>query len=192
MTTGPVYGLDICKEMIDMANVKKETDKHDIEYIVQDVSAPFKLPMQFDIAALTWLLAHSNSYEMITRIMKNVYDNLKPGGRAVSIGIIGQPMDKMRELEKYGFYKFTYPDGITELVDGTPGKVQILAPGLDIVLDDYWFSQEAFHKALVEVGFVNIEWAPLTLSPEWRGDKHFWDKFIENNAHGFFSAYKPE
>ena len=196
MTTGEVYGLDISPGMIEKAKEQQKEDDKEITYVVQDASAPFKLSKEFDVVALTWLLAHSSGFEMTKAFLKNVYANLRPGGRVVSIGMLGKPYNDMVELQKYGFYEIKYPqevhDGIRDLREGDFAKVRILAPGLDLVLDDYWIPEESFTRALEEVGFVNIKWHPLTLSPEWPGEKNYWDKFLEHSAHGFFTANKPE
>ena len=45
MTTGQVYGLDISPGMIEKAKEQTPTDGQEITYLVQDVSAPFKLPV---------------------------------------------------------------------------------------------------------------------------------------------------
>ena len=92
-----MWGVDISQDMVDLA---KQQGPANIKYMVADCCQPLDLGMQFDVISCAFLLQHSKSEEMLEGFLTNIYNNLKPGGRAfgmnggIGLDIIGKNVDK--------------------------------------------------------------------------------------------------
>ena len=82
LTTGPVYGVDISKDMISLAKAQ-QTENDGITYILHDCSVPLELDIKFDIVCMTYLLQYARDYGMILDFFQTAKSLLKEGGKLI-------------------------------------------------------------------------------------------------------------
>lgn len=77
--SGYILGLDISNEML--SQFKKNCDKWDnVEFINQRVDTSFKGKFLFDKVFMSFVL-HGFPHDVRLRVLKNIFDNLKVGGK---------------------------------------------------------------------------------------------------------------
>ncbi len=76
--TGTLTGVDIAEEM-EIQFKKRFAGDARAEYLSMRIDQPFKLEKEYDRAFMAFVL-HGFPHEVRLQIIKNIYDNLKPGG----------------------------------------------------------------------------------------------------------------
>ena len=143
--SGRVVGVDISTKMIELANKQEAKEPLGIEYIVCDVLKMGKIG-SFDLVVTSYILNYAQSKEELLKMCQNIYSNLKPGGRFVSVNDNSeQPPESYLTSEKYGFVKI-----ISEpLQEGTPITYTFTIPGegKTFCFDNYYLSKATYEWA---------------------------------------------
>nr|VFJ46773.1 MAG: Ubiquinone/menaquinone biosynthesis C-methylase UbiE [Candidatus Kentron sp. FM]VFJ47751.1 MAG: Ubiquinone/menaquinone biosynthesis C-methylase UbiE [Candidatus Kentron sp. FM]VFK07947.1 MAG: Ubiquinone/menaquinone biosynthesis C-methylase UbiE [Candidatus Kentron sp. FM] len=174
-----VVGVDISKEMLELAMREEKTAPLGIEYRVGDVLDLGRIG-EFDRVVATYLLNYARTREELLKMCRNIYLNLKPGGRFVTINNNNeQPPNLYKKLEKYG----STCNIFGPLEDGTPITI-ILKPGSseELCFDVYYLSNATHESVFREAGFKEIIWHPVKISPEGiqKFGQEYWQDFLEN------------
>ena len=176
---GRVVGVDISTKMVELAKQQEAQEPLGIEYIVCDVLKMGKIG-SFDLVVASYLLNYAQTKEELLKMCQNIYANLKPGGRFVSVNDNGeQPPESYLTSEKYGFIK-----SISEpLQEGTPITYTYTVPGEDktFCFDNYYLSQATYEWAFRTAGFKETRWHKPIVSPEGVREfgQEFWQDFLD-------------
>lgn len=170
-------GVDVSEGMIKIAKQKEALNPLGIKYLVGKVGELKKIG-EFDVVTAGFLLHYSQDKEELLRMCKDVYKNLKKGGRFISIN--RSPFTPLNKNAKYG----SICESIGEFKEGAGMKVTLYGNGGDVNCSfvNYHWSKETYECALKEAGFENIKWVPLEVSKEGIKEmgKDFWNEWYQN------------
>ena len=140
----------------------------------------FIIGEQFKLVVASYILNYAQSKEELLKMCQNIYSNLKPGGRFVSVNDNSeQPPESYLTSEKYGFVK-----SISEpLQEGTPITYTFTIPGegKTFCFDNYYLSKATYEWAFRTAGFKAIHWHKPIVSPKGVREfgKEFWQDFLD-------------
>ncbi len=160
--TKHVVGVDISEKMIEIARQEEAREPLGIEYLVGDVLELGEID-QFDIVVAAFLLNYSQTKEQLLKMCQNIYGNLKPNGRFVTInGNVDMPAEVYPKWRKYSIIKSISGP----LQEGTPITITFDINGEQFSFDNYCLSKATYNWAFQEAGFREIHWHKQTISPE--------------------------
>ncbi|PHJ55341.1 methyltransferase type 11 [Nostoc linckia z18] len=172
-----VIGVEISEKMIELARREEATQPQGIEYILADVLELGKIG-NFDLVAASFLLNYAQTREELLKMCHNIFINLKPGGRFVTMNNnASQPPTSYLATEKYGFIKSIN----SPLIEGTPITYTIYGNGQKFSFDNYYLSTETYEWAFRSVGFQEVNWQKPIVSPQGVEEfgQEFWQDFID-------------
>ena len=174
-----VVGVDISEKMLELAREEEIQEPLGLEFLQGDVCDLGKIE-RFDLVVASYLLNHASSKEKLQQMCQSIWENLKPGGRFVSMNNnLEQPPESYRKLNKYGYTKSIS----APLAEGTPINVIFINPvdGKKFSVEDYYLSKETYEWAFRSVGFKEIRWHSPIVSPEGieKFGQEFWQDFID-------------
>ena len=95
---GYILGLDVSEEMAGQFN--KKCQKYDnVKFKSSRIDIPLSFDRKFDVVFMSFVL-HGLPHEARLKVVKNIYDNLKPGGRFCLLDFSEFKMDEMPKLHK--------------------------------------------------------------------------------------------
>lgn len=184
-----VVGVDISQKMIELAKQEENQQKLDIQYIVADVMELGKIG-DFDLVVASYLLNYAQTEAQLKKMCQTIFSNLKQGGRFVTINNnTEQSPSSYLKTEKYGFIKT-----ITEpLQPGTAINLTFSIDGQKFSFDNYYLSRNTYQNVLEEVGFQNITWRKMQVSPEGieKFGQEFWQDYLDCMPHLCIECVKP-
>jgi toxoflavin synthase len=171
-----VTGADLSSTMITAAKYEEQMRPLGIDYLVMDAT---NMPVIgiFDIVTAVWLLHYAPTETSLQTMCRNIANNLKNGGRFVTIVPNPNFVTDRGDMEAYLF------------------RTQTLNPGEDIqrvrldFLQSDTFSIEytqwpfnSYEKALRLAGFDFIKWVPMEIAEQGliQMGKDFWAQFRNN------------
>jgi len=141
----------------------------------------------FDVAVMGCCICYCSSQEMLVAWLRNMYNNLKPGGRLVCINTRGAlPEAKQKELKE----KFN----VEYLVEDSGGSKSFSSPAMCIMPNgwraDYIFLEaQTIHDAMVEVGF-QVERRQMVPDPDYNGKEDL-ARMVQLQPYDLFIATTP-
>ncbi|MBD2409789.1 SAM-dependent methyltransferase [Nostoc calcicola FACHB-389] len=172
-----VVGVEISQKMIELARQEEAREPQNIEYILADVLELGKIG-SFDLVVASFLLNYAQTKEELLKMCQNIFANLKPGGRFVSMNNnASQPPTSYLATQKYGFIKtINLP-----LREGTPITYTISNNEQKFSFDNYYLSTETHEWAFQSVGFQQVRWQKPIISPQGVQEfgEEFWQDFID-------------
>ncbi len=170
-------GVDISEKMIELARRQEARIPLGIEYIVCDVLELGEIGC-FDLVVASYLLNYAQTKEQLLQMCQSIYANLKCGGRFVSVNNNSeQSPESYPSSEKYGFIK-----SIAEpLQEGAPVTYTFFFDGQKFNFDKYYLSRATYEWAFRTVGFKQIRWRNMLVSPAGAREfgKEFWRNFLD-------------
>ncbi len=156
-----IIGVDISKNMINLAQQEEAKTALGIEYLIQDVTKLASIGY-FDIVMGIYLFPYASTQPALQAMCQAVYNNLKPGGRAIAITMDPNLSNqRLSAFEKYGV-SFAAEE---QLQDGTTITAVVEMPGGDSVDMMIWhWQQETYENILRQVGFRKIVWHLVQVS----------------------------
>jgi hypothetical protein len=105
-----------------------------------------------------------------------MYDNLRPGGKVVSITLNPHISEALTIYEQYGL-RMSANQGLR---DGASFIAIIDLPEGSIKLSTYYWTQKAYAEALQSVGFGEVIWHPYQVSEEGVAayGEEYWQAFL--------------
>lgn len=171
-----VIGVDISEKMIEIARQEEAREPLGIEYLVGDVLELGEID-QFDIVVAAFLLNYSQTKEQLLKMCQNIYVNLKPNGRFVTVNAnVELPAEVDPKLEKYSSLKGKVISG--PLQEGTPITITVDLDGEQFSFDNYCLSKATYNWAFQEAGFKKIHWHKQMISPQ--SIKQFGEEFWQD------------
>lgn len=171
-----VEGADISSGMIALARAAEKENPLGIRYHVQNV-LDLKLDKRFDLITASYLLNYARNGEELTAFAKVIASHLNPGGRFITINSNPDYQAPASTLRPYGFTREN-----ESRQEGAEIRYRFYQEdGSHIEVVNYHLEKATHEKALKQVGFSEIEWHDLALSPEAgaEGDADFWKPLLE-------------
>jgi hypothetical protein len=161
--------------MISYAQEMENAAPLGIEYRVQDAINCGQLG-HFDRVTAVSLFPYASTKQILRAMCQTIYDNLRPGGKLVSITLNPHISESLDIYEQYGL-RMIAEDG---LKDGVSFIAIINLPGGSIKLSTYYWTQAAYEEALQSVGFEEITWRPYQVSEEGVAayGEEYWQDFL--------------
>ncbi|MBD2294686.1 class I SAM-dependent methyltransferase [Anabaena sphaerica FACHB-251] len=183
-----VVGVDISEKMLELARQEEAKNQLDIQYIVGNVMELGKIG-DFDLVVASYLLNYAQTEEQLQKMCQTIFTNLKPGGRFVTLNNNSEqsPISYLK-TEKYGFIKT-----ITEpLQPGTAIKLIFSVADKQFSFDNYYLSKDTYKKVLEKVGFKDIRWQKMLVSPEGIKEfsQEFWQDYLDCMPHFGIECFK--
>ena len=171
-----VEGVDISKEMIQLARGSEEKSPLGITYHIQDV-LNLKLNNKFDLITASYLLNYAKNVEELTQFGKVISEHLNPGGRFITINSNPDYQAPVNTLRKYGFTR----ENESRLEGGKIVYRFYQEDGSHIEVINYHHEKTTHEMALQYAGLSNIKWHPLELYSELVNelDADYWKLIID-------------
>jgi len=190
-----VVGMDYSEKMIEVARQKEARESLGIEYFVGDV-AEFGKIGSFDLVTAALLLHYAQTKEQLLKMCQNIYANLEPGGRFITIN---GNFDKAeispevsQKLQKYSVPNrplgpFDEGDTIT-----ITSPVILESTGQKFTVDIYYFTKATYMWAFQKAGFEEVHWREPTISPEGIQEfgQDFWQDALDYPFYWFIECVK--
>lgn len=182
-----VVGVDISSMMISLARNKEKKDPLGIRYECIDV---LELPVmgKFDIVLGSFLLHYSRKKEELAAMCRNIYANLKDGGRFV--GVNSCPDKPLQSDTRYDITRTC--EG--PLRDGSVIKITLYEDGKPACsFDNYHWTRKTYGDALTAAGFTNIEWHGIEASQDGieKFGSRFWAPYLKQPGVAVFECKRP-
>jgi ubiquinone/menaquinone biosynthesis C-methylase UbiE len=186
-----VVGVDVSAQMIALAKKQEKERPLGIEYRVKDAIALGKIG-EFDCAISSYLLAYAQTRSQLWQMCQTIFINLKPGGRFVTITTDYQYFQGQRShLEKYDI--FWQCPAVLQAGDVISFTLKTI-DDRDVSFDNYYFSRKTYEEVLRDVGFSEIRWHSLQVSPEGIAakGKEYWQDFLDRPLVIGIECWKPK
>lgn len=173
-----VVGVDLSETMIGFARQEEARAPLGIEYLVRDVCELGRVG-EFDLVLASYLLNYARTEEHLRQMCTVIAANLRPGGRFIAMNNNPeQTAETFEQVRRYGFTKRVQQPSLQE---GSPITIIIVVEGREIQFENYYLSFSAHERALRSVGFKEVRWQPLLLSPEGAkaNGAAFWRDFLD-------------
>lgn len=142
----------------------------------------------FDVVRANFLLENFPLKEDMYSCARNVYDNLKPGGRYVGLWAPGaHSADRKRVVRELVGMDTSDISGMSS---GDVCRISYADIGNDKVFEWYLRSEDELAECLSSVGFVNISFQRLAVDPAYKGSQDL-KKFVEVVGNRHILATKP-
>jgi len=183
-----VVGIDISREMIDLAWRSEEATQLGIRYEEADganLGAMVETLGKFEIATAQWLFDYAETREHLQQMCQSLAAILEPGGRFVHLG---SNFDSLFHHPE-NFVK----DGATFETSGPYGDGARIRwtvrfrNGETVSAENTMWTPETISKELRAAGFQEVEWPPTVVGPVAYSvvDPEYWREFI---AHPWFAV----
>lgn len=170
-----VMGVDVSKEMIKLARMQEKQNPLGIKYFVYDALNLPKLD-EFDIVIGTLLLHYSKTKTELLRMCKNIYKNIKYGGKF--IGLNSNPNNPLSLDKKYGSMVIAKKP----LKEGDALKVTLFDGDKKVCsFINYYWKKKTYNEAFKKAGFKKIKWQQPIVSKEGieKYGKDFWRYYFK-------------
>jgi SAM-dependent methyltransferase len=171
-----VVAVDIAPEMIAVAKGIEERTRLGVEYLTYDIAEMPALG-SFDVVTAVYLLHYAQSKEHLGRLCRGIAQNLKPGGRFVTV--VANP-EFNPAGPNYAKYGFTFSQRVDAKEGSSVALVFLVEPPV-MIHYQYW-TRATYEGALAEAGFRTIVWERLQPSPEAETQfgREFWEDYLRN------------
>jgi ubiquinone/menaquinone biosynthesis C-methylase UbiE len=186
-------GVDLSDKMIEVARLEEIKNSLGIEYVVSDVLELGHIG-NFDIVITPFLLGYSETKEELSKMCQVIYNNLKQGGRLVSMNNHPNLLPNSDSIfEKYGLTKNVsspLKDGnqitITMTVENENGERE------KVTFTSYYFTKKTIEWGLKNAGFRKISWYAPQISPAGiqKFGQSFWQDFLTNPSVIYAECFK--
>jgi toxoflavin synthase len=180
LSAAQVIGVEISEKMIELARQAEAREPQNIEYILGDVFELGKIG-SFDLVVASYLLNYAQTREQLLKMCQNIFANLKPGGRFVTINNNDSQLpSSYLSTEKYGFIKTID----SALIEGTPIKyTYTISHGEQkFTFYNYYLGTDTYEWAFRSAGFKEIRWQKPIVSPQGVEEfgQEFWQDFLDS------------
>jgi toxoflavin synthase len=170
-----IVGVDESEGMVKFARTREDEEGLGIEYLTGKVGKLGRLG-EFEVVTAAFLLHYSKTKAELESMVNDVYDNLRPGGRFITIN--NNPKNPLSEDKKYGNLISCDNAPIRE------GDILNVShyPETSVAFPNYFWSWETYMAAIEKAGFSNIREMPFGVSQEGikKEGKDFFQDFLDN------------
>ena len=181
-----VYGVDLSKEMIELAIQKEQTLNQNIQYYVSNV-INFRIQKTFDLITASYLLNYAKNEEDLRKMAQTIHTHLKPGAYFKTVNsnpLFISPTDLLK-------YHVTREDEGKE--NGSKVAFRFYNPDKTFIeVTNFNLSIELHEKVFEQEGFTDFKWQSISVSPDGIKNypKDYWNTFIQSAPIICFSCRK--
>jgi ubiquinone/menaquinone biosynthesis C-methylase UbiE len=182
-----VTGVDISSEMISLAQESESQKPLGVAYHVADV-LNLHLHHEYDFVCASYLLNYAKNADELQQMIHVIEKHLKPGGKFVTINSNPDYSADKSILKKYGFTRENFG---TE--DGSETIYSLYLPDDGCIkITNYNLSRKLHQHAFEAVGFSDVIWSDIEVSPEGKKEfgEEYWDDIINSKPVSGISARK--
>ncbi|KNC76692.1 hypothetical protein SARC_10820 [Sphaeroforma arctica JP610] len=141
----------------------------------------------FDLIRASFVMEVFPTLDLTRACLQNLYDNLKPGGRIVSITASGAhtPEDGKVVLDTVGMAT----TDLTKINPGDPVDCTYVKLSTPTTISWLWRPEEQLRKVLQEVGFSDICFQRLLVDPQYSGPDDL-ETFVNHVGNRIVTATK--
>jgi toxoflavin synthase len=189
-----VVGMDISPEMVKAARAETAPGEgQKCSFAVGDASEPFRIESApFDLVLGVWLLNYAPNAEVMTKMWRNITNNLRPGG--CFIGLMPPPESGMEAVRKNVEYHRGPKNGVTveivkEVPDGYKTRFVTRRDEVNFEFENYHLVKEVYELSAREGGMEGtFRWRPIQLPQSEEDVKRisegleagFWDNYFKS------------
>ena len=174
-----VVGVDISKEMIELARWQEAREPLGIEYRVEDARA-IGSQQDFDLCVSNWLLVYAHNREELGIMCRGLANRIKPGGRFVTL--LTNPALYTWQSHPLDYRKYGISARLPESAyEGAPVALTVHLEDQSIEIENYYLPIEAHESALRDAGFHDVAFHNMTLAPHPQGvdEGDYWNHFLQ-------------
>lgn len=175
---GNIIGVDISREMVELAQRQEAQQPLGIEYAVTDAREMDSMG-HFDLVTSFYTLNHARSGKELLQMCKSIAHNLRAGGRFFGFNNnVEMPPDFYPMIKKYGFRR----EAPSPLYEGAPIQVWYTDGQSECQFTDYYLSRPTYEWAFREAGFDEIVWHPPLVAPDDVANlgEEFWQDYLKH------------
>lgn len=159
-----------------------------VRFNIKDCSKPVKIEGgPFDLAFAGWFLNYAPDHASLVEMWKNIYNNLKPGGRF--IGITPNTHCPMFEPVDDGYGMVCVP--IETLEKGWKCRLTAQTQQEVVEFENYHFMHDFYEDAATEAGMIDLKWHPVVPPNDSRYEEGFWDRYLLRPHMNIATAVRP-
>jgi SAM-dependent methyltransferase len=174
-----VVGVDTSELMIQEAAREASSWPADfnnkVTFQVGDCSKPLALEGRpFDLVFGAWLLNYAATSAEQLGMWRNIYANLRPGGRFIGItpnvhmNIVDHPID-----DRYGYAVVA----VQEVEDGHKCRLTAYTQPENVSFEMYHLSKKVYEQGAADAGLVEMEWNGHVIPDDGGKVSGYWDAF---------------
>lgn len=183
-----VVGVDLSVEMVAKAQAIERQCPLGVEYRVHDVTT-LRCPTPFDLITNVYLLPYAATHQRLAAMCQTMYDSLPIGGRMVALTMTPHLFEM--ETDFHGAYGVTILKP-TQPQNGAVITFKVKSFQAEVQFQVYHWSLEMYEQTLQQVGFRDITWHPMQVSPagvETFG-ADYWQPLLNQHYGAMFDCYK--
>jgi len=188
-----VTGIDVSESMITSAQEGlaklPEAQRSKIDYHVGDCSKQFAAPnAPFDLVLAVWFLNYAATYSEMLSMWRNVFANLKPGGRFVALTSNGFCGLEVPFDDRYGTNAISL--GKTE-EGGFKCRITAYTEPEKVEFENYHYPHDFYERAAAEAGMTQLTWRSHVFPEADEKPEGFWDVYNLRPHFSLLTARKP-
>lgn len=173
-----VVGVDISRQMIDLAMARELESPLGVEYVCADVE---EMPDQgeFDIVVAAYLLHYAKTEQAMLRMCRRIADHLCAPGRFVTLNENpDQSVEQYAGYAQYGFNKTVEKPRR----EGSEITYWMVAGRELFKFQARYFSRETYVRVLTAAGFRDLNWHRVALADEGidAHGREYWQEYLAN------------
>lgn len=178
-------GIDLSRQMIELAREQERAQPLGIEYLVGD-ARDVDHGEQFDLVVAAYLLNYARDESELFAMYRGIANRLTPGGRFVTVN--GSPLCDFNAAPSYRSFGFeTRAAG--PLLPGTPITWTFHLDDGPLSIENYFLDRETHEAALRAAGFRDVRWHAARLSPA-ASDTDFWAPLLNHSPFVFMECQR--
>jgi toxoflavin synthase len=174
-----VTGVDLSPRMIELARKSEAQQPLGIEYVVGD-GRDMNFGPIYDLAVAAYFLNYARNRVELEAMCKGIARCLKPGGRFVTVN--SNPACDFSSAPSYRKYGFA-TSVVGAFHEEAPVTWTFHLDDGTFQIENYYLSLQTHEAALRAVGFRDIRWHQVLLSPEGEAvdGREFWAAFLDHS-----------
>ncbi|MCP4179019.1 MAG: class I SAM-dependent methyltransferase [bacterium] len=165
-----IVGVDISKDMIDLANKEEEKNPLGIKYIQKSVST-LNIIDNFDVATASFLFENADNEKELLSMMESIAKNLNSNGKLFVV-CFGGHLDRL----KIDYSKFGIRFAISSINDDK-ADLSFIFDNYNVAVKVKYYSRSVIERNLLKAGFNIPIWHNPVL-PNNLKNMELWSEFL--------------
>jgi len=188
LSPNELVGVDESTKMIELAKAEEDKNPFGIKYVCKRVGN-LGIIGEFDFVTAAHLLHYSKTKEELFLMCKDIFNNLKPGGKFVAVNMNPEKSVSKKKTCHVSFEGDSFYEGIKlkiELFNEKTGELECPA------FFNYYWSKKTYEEAFISAGFKKVLWKNFEVSKEGMKEysSTFWKEYTEKSNLILVEAYK--
>ncbi|KAK5127959.1 hypothetical protein LTR85_005076 [Meristemomyces frigidus] len=166
-----------------------EQQRSKMEFYAGDCSKPITAAGgPFDLVLAVWFLNYASCYDEMLQMWRNIYANLRPGGRLVALTSNGFCGLELPFDDRYGLSATSL--GKTE-DGGWKCRVTALTQPEEVSFENFHYPHEVYERAAAQAGMEDLRWRSHVVPVDDGRPEGFWDVYNLRPHFSLVTATRP-